>query len=161
MKKNRRNENENNHEIESKQYCQKRLNRYTKTNDAKSKDVLNRLRFMKFETLKKHFFSKEVFFSKCELAKTWLLVLIEISDCLIEISARTYLSSRKKSSKMCLYSKKSVFIFEEKCAIIQRNVFVSTFLNDISTYLRHAIYCSLSTTFSISILTLNWLKQIQ
>jgi hypothetical protein len=37
-------------EIENKQHCRKRLSRYTKTDDAKSEDVVNRLHFMKLKS---------------------------------------------------------------------------------------------------------------
>jgi hypothetical protein len=47
--KNERDENEDD-EIEDKQHCRKRLNRYTKTDDAKSEDVVNRLHFMKLKS---------------------------------------------------------------------------------------------------------------
>jgi hypothetical protein len=47
--KNEENENEND-EIENKQHCRKRLNRYTKTDDAKSENVVNRLHFMKLKS---------------------------------------------------------------------------------------------------------------
>jgi hypothetical protein len=44
-----RDEDEND-EIENKQHCRKRLSRYTKTDDAKSEDVVNRLHFMKLKS---------------------------------------------------------------------------------------------------------------
>jgi hypothetical protein len=47
--KNEKNENEND-EIKNKQHCRKRLNKYTKTNDAKNEDAVNRLRFMKLKS---------------------------------------------------------------------------------------------------------------
>jgi hypothetical protein len=47
--KNEKNENEND-EIENKQHCRKRLSRYTKTDDAKSENVVNRLHFMKLKS---------------------------------------------------------------------------------------------------------------
>jgi exonuclease VII large subunit len=81
-------------EIKNKQ-CRKRLSRYTKTDDAKCENVVNRLRFIKLKKLKKLkkklFFRKEKFFSRCEIAKTSLLVSIEISDCMIEVSELAYL----------------------------------------------------------------------
>jgi hypothetical protein len=50
-------EGEDDHEIENdeiedegKQQCRKKLSRYTKTDDAKSEDVLNRLRFIKLKS---------------------------------------------------------------------------------------------------------------
>ncbi len=48
-------------ENESRQ-CRKRLSRYTKTDDAKCEDVVNRLRFIKLKKLKK--LKKKTFLSK-------------------------------------------------------------------------------------------------
>ncbi len=57
--------------------------------------------------------STQVLEQKCEMRKEICVLLV-----LIEISALAYSSLKKKSSKMCLYSKKNVLIFEEKCATI-------------------------------------------
>jgi hypothetical protein len=52
-------ENESNHQFEDDEIenenkqCRKRLNRYTKTDDAKCEDAVNRLRFIKLKSLKK------------------------------------------------------------------------------------------------------------
>jgi hypothetical protein len=52
-------ENESNHQFEDDEVenedkqCRKRLSRYTKTDDAKCEDVVNRLRFIKLKSLKK------------------------------------------------------------------------------------------------------------
>ncbi len=68
MKKNRRDEkkNEIDHEIENdeieienKQLRRKRLNKYTKTDDAKCEHVVNRLRFIKLKKLKKKLFFRK------------------------------------------------------------------------------------------------------
>ncbi len=82
------NENENNHEIENdeienenKQQRRKKFNKYTKTNDAKSENVLNRLRFIKLKSEKKKFLSRRnvFFFLKMRARLHRLFARIEIS----------------------------------------------------------------------------------
>jgi hypothetical protein len=70
-------------------------------------------------------FSSSIFETWDRLSEMRSLCQIEVDDCLIRVSALAYLFTKKKSSKVCLYSKRDVLIFEEKCACIQRDVLVS------------------------------------
>jgi hypothetical protein len=66
-------------EIEDKQHRNK-LSINTKTDDAKSKDALNRLRFIKLKSWKKSFLSKRKVFFEMRTRQEVLLALIRLAD---------------------------------------------------------------------------------
>ncbi len=69
-------------ENESRQQCRNKLSRYTKTDDVKREDVVNRLQFMKLKKLKKKTFlsRRKVFFFEDANSITLLLAPIEASE---------------------------------------------------------------------------------
>jgi hypothetical protein len=85
--------------------------------DEDSKDIATTKKFERLQD--------ENFF-EVRTRQAVLLVLIRVSAVLIRVSARAYLFTKKKSSEMCLYPEKNVLISGEKCADIQRGVFVSS-----------------------------------